>query len=195
MIKEESGPERTFSTGANKQASAGKGTPVLFPGDAYLEIAKHFEDGATHYGARNWEKGIPLSSLIDSLERHIAQEKLGLADESHARAIAWNAVVYLATKIRVERGQLPVELADIPGIPDVIPVSSSPQPGEWRVREFDYKGSGEWVIANGNDMSDTTCFIRPDGKQVNYGEVESFFAFQAHAHAALYRYNAKEAKK
>lgn len=116
MIKEEAGKKRTFSTGANKQAAVGKGTPVLFPGDAYLEISKHFEEGADIHGARNWEKGIPLSKLIDSLERHIAQEKLGMTDESHARALAWNAVVYLATKIRIERGQLLEELADIPGI-------------------------------------------------------------------------------
>lgn len=119
MIKKEEGEKRTFSTGAHKQAAAGKGTPVLFPGDAYLEISKHFEEGASVHGARNWEKGIPLSKLIDSLERHIAQEKLGMTDESHARAIAWNAVVYLATKIRIERGQLPKELADILGIPEV----------------------------------------------------------------------------
>ena len=119
-VKKESGPKRLFATGANKQASSGKGTPVLFPGDAYLEISKHFEDGAEHYGARNWEKGIPLSELINSLERHIAQEKLGMEDESHARAIAWNAVVYLATKVRIKRGQLPTELADIPGLPKPI---------------------------------------------------------------------------
>jgi len=120
MIKKADGPKRSFDTGANKQNADGKGTPVLFPGDAYLEIAKHFEDGATHYGARNWEKGIPLSELMNSLERHIAQEKMGLTDESHARAIAWNAVVYLATKIRIENGQLPDMLADIPGIPNSI---------------------------------------------------------------------------
>ncbi|HDY88779.1 MAG TPA: hypothetical protein ENH82_11800, partial [bacterium] len=77
-IKTESGKKREFSTGAKKQAAKGKGTPVLFPPDAYLEVSKHFEEGAEHYSARNWEKGIPLSELINSLERHIAQEKMGL---------------------------------------------------------------------------------------------------------------------
>ncbi len=114
-IKVEEGKKREFSTGAKKQASTGKGTPVLFPPDAYLEISKHFEDGAAIYDARNWEKGIPLSKLIDSLERHIAEEKMGLTDERHDRALAWNAVVYLATKLRIQAGVLPAELADLCG--------------------------------------------------------------------------------
>ena len=115
-IKKEEGTKRTFSTGADKQSSEGKGTPVLFPPDAYLEISKHFEEGAAIHGDRNWEAGIPLSELINSLERHIQQEKMGLTDESHDRALAWNAVVYLATKLRIKVGILPKELADIPAI-------------------------------------------------------------------------------
>ncbi len=113
-IKREAGPNREFSTGAEKQIAEGKGTPVLVPGDAILEIAKHFEGGALIYGARNWEKGIPLSEILNSLERHLQQEKMGLTDEPHARALTWNAIVYLATKIRIERGLLPKELDDMP---------------------------------------------------------------------------------
>ncbi len=115
-IKKEEGEKRTFSTGADKQSSEGKGAPVLFPPDAYLEISKHFEEGGAIHGDRNWEAGIPLSELINSLERHIQQEKMGLTDESHDRAIAWNAVVYLATKLRIKADILPIELADIPSI-------------------------------------------------------------------------------
>lgn len=115
-IKKESEPERVFDNGAKRQAAAGKGTPSLFPGDAYLEVCKHFEDGAAHYSPRNWEKGLPLSTYIDSLERHIAQEKMGLTDESHDRAIAWNAVCYLATKLRIKAGLLPKELDDLEGV-------------------------------------------------------------------------------
>ncbi len=114
MIKKEKGKKREFSTGAKRQAAVGKGLPSLFPGDAYIDISKHFEHGAEHYDARNWEKGLPLASIIDSLERHIAAEKMGLTDESHARALAWNAVVYLAIKLRIENGILPKELDDMP---------------------------------------------------------------------------------
>lgn len=115
-IKKEDGPERTFSTGASKQAAAGKGTPVLFPPDAYLEISKHFEEGAILHGDRNWEKGVPLSEWMNSIERHAQQVKMGLTDEAHMLAMAWNAVVYVATKLRIDAGILPKELDDIPVI-------------------------------------------------------------------------------
>lgn len=114
MIKKEEGKMRESSTGAKRQAAAGKGLPSLFPGDAYIDVCKHFEEGAIHYDARNWEKGLKLGSIIDSLERHIAAEKMGDTDESHARALAWNAIVYLATKLRIENGILPKKLDDMP---------------------------------------------------------------------------------
>jgi len=124
-IKKESGENRKFGTGAEKQHSEGKGTPVLFPGDAYIEVCKHFEAGAQHYEARNWEQGIPLSELINSLERHIADEKMGKTDERHDRAIAWNAIAYLATKIRIQRGLLPADLDDMPRYEKIIENPSS----------------------------------------------------------------------
>ena len=37
-IKREDGPKREFSTGAERQTAEGKGTPVLVPGDAILEV-------------------------------------------------------------------------------------------------------------------------------------------------------------
>ena len=113
-IKIESGEKRKFNTGAESQAASGKGTPVLVPGDAIIDIAKLFEKGAAVYGARNWEKGIPLSELLNSLERHLQQEKMGDTDENHARALAWRAIIYLATKIRIRNGLLPASLNDMP---------------------------------------------------------------------------------
>ena len=113
-IKIEPGERRSFSTGATKQASSGKGRPSLIPGDAILEVSKHFEGGVGVYGERNWEKGIPLSVWLDSLERHLQQLKMGMTDEPHARALVWNALVYLATKLRIENELLPAELDDMP---------------------------------------------------------------------------------
>lgn len=113
-IKQESGEQREFATGAKRQAASGKGLPSLFPADAYIEICKHFEAGAVLHGARNWEKGLPISCFIDSLERHVAAVKMGKTDEEHYRAIAWNAVCMLSTKVRIEGGILPAELDDLP---------------------------------------------------------------------------------
>lgn len=113
-IKIESGERRQFSTGATRQAAAGKGRPSLFPADAYIEICKHFEVGGISHGDRNWEKGLPISCYIDSLERHIAALKMNKTDERHDRAIAWNAVCLLATIVRIQNGLLPKELDDLP---------------------------------------------------------------------------------
>ena len=113
-IKQESGEQREFATGAKRQAASGRGTPSLFPADAYIEICKHFEAGAVLHGARNWEKGLPISCFIDSLERHVAAVKMGKTDEEHYRAIAWNAVCMLATKVRIDGHILPKELDDLP---------------------------------------------------------------------------------
>lgn len=154
-IRKESEPEREFNSGAKRQAAAGKGTPVLFPGDAYLDICKHFEDGAVHYGGRNWEKGLPLSSYIDSLERHIAQEKMGLTDESHDRAIAWNAICYLATKLRIQAGILPKELDDLEG-------AYRKRILKGYVKKIDKRGD-EWYISSA-PASCSGDYLRKDGK-------------------------------
>ena len=55
-----------------------------------LEVSKHYEDGCRKYGERNWEKGIPLHSFIDSALRHLFKYVNGERDEPHDRAFVWN---------------------------------------------------------------------------------------------------------
>ena len=55
-----------------------------------LEVSKHFEEGATKYGERNWEKGIPAHCYIDSAVRHYLKWYMDLVDERHDRAFCWN---------------------------------------------------------------------------------------------------------
>lgn len=62
-------------------------------GDIYtalIEVSKHYEDGCTKYGERNWEKGIPLHCYIDSGVRHLLKYFRGDSDERHDRAFIWN---------------------------------------------------------------------------------------------------------
>ena len=58
--------------------------------EAILEASKHYQEGAIKYGERNWEKGIPLHSFIDSGVRHILKHWNGERDERHDRAFVWN---------------------------------------------------------------------------------------------------------
>lgn len=63
----------------------------------FLEVAKHFEDGAKKYGERNWEKGIPVSRYIDSGVRHYLKHLRGDTDERHDRAFCWNMMCAIWT--------------------------------------------------------------------------------------------------
>ena len=64
---------------------------------AMLEVSKHYEDGCTKYGERNWEKGIPLHSYIDSTIRHYFKYRRGDDDERHDRAVLWNLMCAIWT--------------------------------------------------------------------------------------------------
>ena len=89
MIKD-SGDRTEFETGAKRDMHAGKGRMDLLPWYGIMEVSKHCEEGALKYGEHNVDKGIPLHSLLDSAERHLAKFNLGMDDEDHLRAAAWN---------------------------------------------------------------------------------------------------------
>ena len=57
---------------------------------AYLEVAKHYQEGAKKYADRNMEKGLPFHSLIDSALRHYTKWRRHDTDEPHDRAVIWN---------------------------------------------------------------------------------------------------------
>jgi hypothetical protein len=56
----------------------------------FLEVSKHFEEGAKKYGENNWQKGIPVHCYIDSAVRHYLKWLRGDTDEPHDRAFVWN---------------------------------------------------------------------------------------------------------
>jgi hypothetical protein len=56
----------------------------------FLEVSKHYRDGAIKYADRNWEKGLPVHSFIDSGVRHYLKYIRHDTDEPHDRAFVWN---------------------------------------------------------------------------------------------------------
>lgn len=64
-----------------------------------LEVAKHFEEGATKYGDNNWRKGIPVRCYIDSAIRHYLKWLRCDEDEPHDRAFCWNILCGIWTCI------------------------------------------------------------------------------------------------
>jgi hypothetical protein len=79
-----------------------------------LELSKHFEAGAIKYGERNWEKGIPLSSYIDSAVRHYLKYLDGQENENHFIAFVWNIICAIWTNNNLpEMRDLPYEQENI----------------------------------------------------------------------------------
>lgn len=72
---------------------------TMFPNreTMFLEVAKHFEEGAKKYGENNWQKGIPVWCYVDSAVRHYLKWKRGDKDEPHDRAFVWNIMCCIWT--------------------------------------------------------------------------------------------------
>ena len=96
---------KDYQTGAVRD-TGGKGRMDLLPWSALLRISRHMEDailpdpetGKPHYPERNWEKGLPLHTMIDSAFRHLAKYVEGWTDEDHLCAAATNLLMALWTE-------------------------------------------------------------------------------------------------
>lgn len=86
----DSGTRREWETGAVRDAAEGKGDMFSLPAAAILRLSKHYELGAKKYNRLNYQKGIPVSSFMDSALRHIFKYLDGQADEDHLSAAAFN---------------------------------------------------------------------------------------------------------
>ncbi len=65
-------------------------TPEFALADCLLDLSIHYRKGAEKYAERNWEKGLPIHSFIDSAIRHLCKEIKGMTDEPHLIACMWN---------------------------------------------------------------------------------------------------------
>lgn len=109
-----SGAQDSFSSGAKRDSRAGKGRFDLISPFALKEIAQVYEAGAKEYGDRNWEKGMPLSRVLDSALRHICQVFEGKDDENHIAHAGWNILAFIHIRELIKRGILPESLDDLP---------------------------------------------------------------------------------
>lgn len=103
----------TYETGATRDSTDDKLRVDLIPEWSLLKLSEHFQAGAQKYEARQWEKGLPLSTFIASLKRHLLLLEHGDYTEDHESAIAWNIMCYKWTKRRIEIGMLSNSLDDV----------------------------------------------------------------------------------
>ena len=83
---------RYFSSGARRDSDKGKHKFTYLPFDILGRVADHYEEGAKKYGDHNWRKGIPSTTIMDSLLRHVAAYYQGQDDEDHLSAIVFNTL-------------------------------------------------------------------------------------------------------
>lgn len=112
-VKDSGGKHQKFKSGSMRDTREGKGRYDLIPAYALSRLAKHYENGANKYNDRNWEKGQPLARYLDSMIRHSFKFLGGSREEDHLAAVAWNALAYIETEYRIQKGILPAELDDI----------------------------------------------------------------------------------
>lgn len=105
----DSGERTEFPSGAVRDMAVGKGRFDLIEPELLFRLARHYEAGSIKYGDRNWEKGIPVHSLIDSADRHLTKYRAGWQDEDHLAAVVWN----LACIMRFEKDNRK-DLLDLP---------------------------------------------------------------------------------
>lgn len=86
----DSGERQEFQTGAIREMQGKVGRYDLISPIGLRRLARWYQLGAEKYADRNWEKGVPISSCINSAFRHLIKYMLGMDDEDHLAAIAWN---------------------------------------------------------------------------------------------------------
>lgn len=95
MITKNSGNIETTKGGGMREVKTGKLRYDLLPPHALKRIAGLYTRGAEIYGDRNWEQGLPLSSLKAAAWRHFMQWNMGETDEDHLAAVCWNLMAVM----------------------------------------------------------------------------------------------------
>lgn len=110
-----------FETGAVRD-TGGKGRMDLLPMCSLIRVSKHMEDALTHYPERNWEKGLPMHSMLDSAIRHLMKYMDGWQDEDHLCAAATNLLMAMWTEEKhPEMQDIPARLCKTVDTSCVIP--------------------------------------------------------------------------
>lgn len=103
-----------FETGMVRGDTTGKPRPDLISPFFIRRLGMHMARGAAVYSARNWEKGQPISRVVESLCRHVEDFKAGEHTEDHLSAIAFNVMAIVHYQEMIKRGKLPAAYDDMP---------------------------------------------------------------------------------
>lgn len=96
---------KSFASGAIREDKTGKGRHDLLPFCALNRLAKHFQKSLENHPAYNWQRGIPMSSFMDSAIRHLFMYMDGAMDEDHLCSAAWNILCAMWTEEKLPKMQ------------------------------------------------------------------------------------------
>lgn len=115
-IKElhDSGERRKFASGAVRDRGGRKPRPDLISPHAQMREGMINTLGAEKYGLRNYEKGMPISECMASLQRHIEQYKRGDTDEDHLAQARWNLGAIIHYEEEIKAGRMDPAIDDMP---------------------------------------------------------------------------------
>jgi len=105
---------RKFRSGALRADDTGRPRPDLISPYFQMRLGGHLVTGAKGFPPRNWERGMPISEYAKSACRHLAQWRMGLTNEDHLAALAFNVMCAIDHEERIKLGLLPKELDDMP---------------------------------------------------------------------------------
>ena len=83
--------DREFDTGAKRDDNSNKPFIHNLKGYTRMRFGFHMTTGSNKYGDSNWEKGMPIPSYLESIDRHLAQYMDGDRSEDHLSAIIFGA--------------------------------------------------------------------------------------------------------
>lgn len=110
----DSGKREGFESGAVRDTNDGKPRPGLISPFATEREGHVLAKGALKYAPRNWEKGMPISRCIESIERHLLAYKKGETDEDHMAHLRCNTGFIIHYEEMIKRGLLPKDFDDMP---------------------------------------------------------------------------------
>lgn len=128
MELKHSGSEQKFDTGAVRDTSDEKSRPDLISPFFEERLGHWLRLGARRYVEKNWEKGMPMSRCLASMNRHLVKVKQGAVDEDHLAAIAFNAMAIMHYQEMIKRNVLPAALDDLPTYAAVDNLATENQP-------------------------------------------------------------------
>lgn len=114
----DTGYRQEFPTGAVRDTGDKPRVDLVSP--FFLErLGEWLRIGAKKYGERNWEKGMPISRFLASLERHLTAYKqamyTGESIEDHLAAVAFNlmAIIHFEELALLNNDPEVVKLLDV----------------------------------------------------------------------------------